>query len=58
MMLRLCSLGQQYLCVCVCVKLEREKAMFPCVMYLMIMEAYGVCGFIKLLGMILVLRLV
>ena len=64
MMLHLCSLGQEYLpvcvcvCVCVCVRLEREMAMFSHVIYLMIMEAYGVCVFFKLLGMILVLRLV
>ena len=43
-------------CVCVCGRLERGKAMFSRVMYLMIMEGYGVCAFIKLLGMILVLR--
>ena len=47
-------------CVCVCVsgRLEREKAMLCRVMYLMIMQAYGVCALIKLLGMIMVLRLV
>ena len=47
-------------CVCVCVSgwLEREKAMLCRVMYLMIMQAYGVCALIKVLGMIMVLRLV
>ena len=45
-------------CVCVCGRLEREKAMFCRVMYLMIMQAYGVCALIKVLGMIMVLRLV
>ena len=35
-------------CACVCRRLEREKAMYSCVMYLMITEAYGVCAFIKL----------
>ena len=37
---------------------KREKAMLSRVMYLMIMEAYGVCAFIKLSGMLMVLRLV
>ena len=55
------------LCVCVCVcvvracsrgRPEREKAMLSRVMYLMIMEAYGLCAFIKLSGTIMVLRLV
>ena len=47
------------MCLCVCVEmLVREKAMFSRGMYLMIMEAYGVCAFIKLLGIIMVLRLV
>ena len=46
------------MCVCVCVRLEHEKAMFSRVIYLVIMEAYGVCAFVKLLGMIMVLRLV
>ena len=45
-------------CVCVCGRLEREKAMLCRVMYLMIMQAYGVCALIKVLGMIMVLRLV
>ena len=45
-------------CVCLCVRLAREKAMFSRVMYLVIMEASGVCAFSKLLGMIMVLRLV
>ena len=41
-----------------CVRLEREMAMFSRVMNLVIMEAYGVCALVKLLGMIMVLRLV
>ena len=45
-------------CVCVCGRLEREKAMLCRVMYLMIMQAYGVCALIKVLGMIMVLRLI
>ncbi len=49
-------------CVCVCVSVrgrqELEKAMLSLGMYLMIMEAYGVCAFIKLLGMLIVLKLV
>ena len=45
-------------CLCVCGRLEREKAMLCRVMYLMIMQAYGVCALIKVLGMIMVLRLV
>ena len=44
--------------VFVCGRLEREKAMFCRLMYLMIMHAYGVCALIKVLGMIMVLRLV
>ena len=48
------------LCVCVCVfgRLEREKAMLCRVMYLMIMQAYGVCALFKVLEMIMVFRLV
>ena len=46
------------MCVCVCGKLEREKVMFSRVMYLMIMEAYGVYALIKLLVMLIVFRLV
>ena len=46
------------LCVCLCVRLERKKTVFSRVMYLVIMEAYGVCALVKLLGMIMVLRLV
>ncbi len=47
-------------CVCVCVRGRRgrEKAMLSSVMYWMIMEAYGVCAFIKLLGMLMVFQLV
>ncbi len=49
-------------CVCVCVRVRGrhtlEKAMLSLGMYLMIMEAYGVCAFIKLLGMLIVLKLV
>ncbi len=49
-------------CVCVCVRVRGrhtlEKAMLSLVMYLMIMEASGVCAFIKLLGMLMVLKLV
>ena len=49
-------------CVCVCVcargRREREKAMLSRVMYLMIMEAYGVCALIKLLGMLMIFKLV
>ena len=44
--------------VCVCGRLEHEKAMLCRLMYLMIMQAYGVCALIKVLGMIMVLRLV
>ena len=44
--------------VCVCGRLEHEKAMLCRVMYLMIMQAYGVYALIKVLGMIMVLRLV
>ena len=47
-----------FVCVCVCGRVERGKAMLCRVMYLMIMQAYGVCAFIKELGMIMVLRLV
>ena len=32
--------------------------MFSHVMYLVIMEAYGACALVKLLGMIMILRLV
>ena len=50
------------LCVCVCVRVRGrhtvEKAMLSLVMYLVIMEASGVCAFIKLLGMLMVLKLV
>ncbi len=50
------------LCVCVCVCVRgrrgREKAMLSSVMYWMIMEAYGVCAFIKLLGMLMGFQLV
>ena len=47
-------------CVCVCVRGRHtlEKAMLSLVMYLVIMEASGVCAFIKLLGMLMVLKLV
>ena len=44
--------------MCVCGRLEGEKAMLYRVMYLMIMQAYGVCALIKVLGMIMFLRLV
>ena len=44
--------------LCVRGRLEHEKALLFRLMYLMIMQAYGVCALIKVLGMIMVLRLV
>ena len=46
------------MCVCVRGRSEREKALHSRVMYLMIMEAYGVCVLIKLIGMLMVFKLV
>ena len=45
------------MCVCVRGRPEREKPMLCRVMYLMIMEAYGVCALIKLFGMLMVFKL-
>ena len=56
-----CSFGQVYLPVCVFGRLEHENAMLSRVMYLIIMEANGVCAFIKRIAntaMIIVLGLV
>ena len=46
------------MCVCVRGRPEREKPMLCRVMYLMIMEAYGVYALIKLIGMLMVFKLV
>ena len=48
------------MCVCVCAWKagSREGHAFFSVMYLMIMEAYGVCALMKLLGMLIGFQLV
>ena len=46
------------MCVCVRGRPELEKAMLSRVMYLMIMEEYGVCALIKLFGMLMVFKFV
>ncbi len=43
-----------YVCVCLCGSPEREKAMLSRLMYWIIMEVYGVCALIKLVGMLMV----